>query len=213
MNPPVRIVADFRERGSGVPERLAGNPEVALGLEPLAVGDYRVAEMALFERKTVADFARSLVDGRLFRQALHLAAQPLPATILLEGETPKEGPIEGVDRHAWQGAIASLSIIFRIPVIPTRDIEETADVLRYAAFQLTRVGTHAPPRFGSRPKGRRKRQLFILQGLPGIGPGRAEHLLDRFGSVERVMTAAEKDLADTPGIGRAIARAIREAVE
>ena len=68
-------------------------------------------------------------------------------------------------------------------------------------------------RRGRRPKRRRKLQLYVLQGLPGIGPEKAGRLLERFGSVEGVMAASEQDLQLVPGIGERIARSIRWLLE
>jgi ERCC4-type nuclease len=167
----------------------------------------------VFERKTVADFARSIVDGRLFRQASRLASFHLPAVVILEGRMPDGAMVEGVDRRAFQGAIVTLSAIFRLPLLQAADARETADLIRFTAGQMRRAVEGAIPRPGYRPKGKRKRQIYILQGLPGVGPGRAARLLDRFGSVEKVFAAPPQDLADVQGIGRRTARAIRAAVE
>ena len=62
------------------------------------------------------------------------------------------------------------------------------------------------------PKGKRKQQLFILQGLPGVGSERAARLLDAFGSVEAVVTATIKELQSVEGIGENIANRIKWAV-
>jgi len=51
--------------------------------------------------------------------------------------------------------------------------------------------------------------LFLLQGLPRIGPERAARLLDRFGSVQAVAAASAAELASVDGIGEAIAGGIR----
>ena len=55
-------------------------------------------------------------------------------------------------------------------------------------------------------------QLFILQGLPGVGPERAGRLLDRFGSVEAAISASSSELQSVDGIGKSIAAKIRWAV-
>jgi len=55
--------------------------------------------------------------------------------------------------------------------------------------------------------------LFILQGLPGVGPGRAAQLLDHFGSVQGVAAAAAEELAWIDGIGETTAAKIRWALE
>ena len=82
----------------------------------------------------------------------------------------------------------------------------------YAARQVQAAARGALYRPGYRPKGKRKRQIYILQGLPGVGPERAARLLDRFGSVEGVICAGSEDLQSIEGIGRHIADKIRWAV-
>jgi ERCC4-type nuclease len=61
-------------------------------MEHLTVGDYDIAGGITVERKTYADFATSLVDGRLFTQAAILARCPHRPVILLEGPRPSRMP-------------------------------------------------------------------------------------------------------------------------
>jgi DNA excision repair protein ERCC-4 len=213
MPPPLRITVDDRERASPVRAWLEREPDVILTTERLDAGDYLAENLAVFERKTVGDFARSIVDGRLFRQAARLASCRLPAVIILEGAWRDAAADGGVDRRAMQGAIISLTTVFRLPLLRAADARETAALICYTAGQLRRAVGGAPPRPGYRPKGRRRRQLYILQGLPGVGPGRAARLLDGFGSVEKVVTAPADALAKVRGIGPRTARAIRAMVE
>ena len=58
----------------------------------------------------------------------------------------------------------------------------------------------------------RKTQLFILQGLPGVGPERAGRLRDSFGSVEAAISASSSELQSVDGIGKSIADRIKWAV-
>jgi excinuclease ABC subunit C len=48
----------------------------------------------------------------------------------------------------------------------------------------------------------------VLDELPGVGPARKEALLRELGSVTRVETASEEELAEVPGISRSLARRI-----
>jgi excinuclease ABC subunit C len=60
---------------------------------------------------------------------------------------------------------------------------------------------------------RAKRALASpLDEVPGVGPARKKALLRRFGSLSRLRTAAEDDIAATPGIGPTLARTIVEAL-
>jgi four helix bundle suffix protein len=82
----------------------------------------------------------------------------------------------------------------------------------YIARQMESMALGGVQRHGYRPKGKRKRQLFILQGLPGVGPGRAARLLARFGSVEAAVCANSSELQTVDGIGEGIADKIKWAV-
>jgi len=80
--------------------------------------------------------------------------------------------------------------------------------LRYTTEQVRRAGANAIRRAGYRPRKLRTRQLFVLQGLPGVGPERAARLLDACGSVAGVFAADEAVLRRVPGIGARTAAAI-----
>jgi DNA excision repair protein ERCC-4 len=118
-----------------------------------------------------------------------------------------------VPREALQGALITVSVFYGLAVLRARDPAETARLLVYVGRQARQLARGALPRPGYRPKGKRAQQLFALQGLPGIGPGRAEKLIDRFGSLQRVATASAEDLAAIEGIGEHTAKRIRWALE
>lgn len=207
----MHIIADDRELRSGVVERLQTMEGVSVVVGRLGVGDYVVDERVVFERKTIPDFALSVVDGRLFRQACRLASSRYQPVIVLEGAA-SDWNATGMRREAIQGAIITLTVLLNIPLLRSLDAAETARLIRYTGEQIERSTESAVARPGYRPKGKRKRQLFILQGLPGIGPARAERLLDEFSTVEGVMKADAESLARVKGVGPKTAEAIRQVV-
>ena len=103
-------------------------------------------------------------------------------------------------------------MILGIPVLRSKEPDETARLMIYAARQIKAIARGGFQRPGYRPKNKRKRQLFILQGLPGVGREKAVRLLDNFGSVESVITADRDELQAVEGIGKNIADGIRSAV-
>lgn len=195
------VEADLHERGSETARALAA-AGAQLIFRRLEVGDYRVGRNLLVERKTAWDFRRSLFDGRLFRQVSRLArAAPRPLVLL-----------EGQDRTlAWptlRGALLTVTGVFGVPVLFSRDPPDSAQWLLTAARQHSVPRDLAYARPGWRPKGKRARQNFVLQGLPGVGPARAESLLERFGTVRGVMNASEPELLEVRGIGKKTAARI-----
>lgn len=92
------------------------------------------------------------------------------------------------------------------------DAAETANLLVYMARQLEAAARGGVHRAGYRPRDKRKKQLFILQGLPGIGPERAGRLLDKFSSVKGVILVGSEELQTVYGIGKNVAKKIKWAV-
>ena len=208
---PVTVIADDRESKSEVIQFLSEMKNVSVGIKRLSLGDYLVDNRLVFERKTLNDFARSIVDGRLFRQAIRLAGVKYKSVLILEG-TAKELSQTGVSREAMQGALITISLLLGIPVLRSKMPFESACLILYAARQIRSITKGVFLRRGYRPGGKRREQLFILQGLPGVGSERAARLLDAFGSVEAVVTATGEELQSVAGIGKHIAEKIRWAV-
>ncbi len=208
----VRIVADDRENAGGVIAELRALADVALEVRRLAAADFIVEDRFAVERKTLPDFARSVIDARLFKQAAAMAEGARRSVLILEG-TGLGRCEDGVSREALQGALITVSVFYGLAVLRARDAAETARLLVYLGRQARRFARGALPRSGYRPKGKRARQLFLLQGLPGVGPERAARLLGRFGSVQAVATASAADLAAVGSIGEATAARIRWALE
>ena len=212
---PVHFIVDHREARSGVVSALEAMDAVTLEFGHLSVGDYQVEGVIVFERKGLPDLAASIKDGRLFRQAAALAALSAPAhgaptrgALILEGAA---GDLAGsaMRREAIQGALITVTLFYGVPLLRSMSCEETARIMVYAGRQARSFQVGALPRKGRRPKGKRKAQLMMLQGLPGVGPARAERLLERFGSVEAVLGAATDELAEIDGIGEHTANRIR----
>lgn len=187
-------------------------PDVAVDVQRLTTGDFLIDGRFAVERKTLPDFAQSVIDGRLFRQAAALAQGTERGVLVLEG-TAADLQASGMRREALQGALITVSVFFGLAVLRARDAAETAQLIVYLGRQAQRFARGALPRKGYRPKGRRARQLYVLQGLPGIGPERAERLLEIFGSVENVARASVDELAAISGIGETTAEKIRWALE
>lgn len=208
----VGIEVDDRESASPVLATLRECADFHVTVARLPLGDYRVDGRFLFERKTLTDLVAAIKDGRLFRQALRLAATPLRPAIILEG-TGREFAGCNMRREAIQGALVTVSLFCGVPLLRTRTPEETVRTMLFAARQGRTFALGALPRRGRRPHGKRARQLYILQGFPGIGPERAHQLLARFGSVEAIARATAEDLRSVEGIGERIAGALRWSVE
>jgi len=210
-NSSINIIADDREHKSEVIKSLMGIENVEVFIRRLPIGDYQVDNRLIVERKTLKDFAVSIIDGRLFKQMIRLANSISSGVLILEGTVSDTVEI-GVTRQAMQGALITVSLILGIPVLRSKDPSETAKLIVFIARQIESMAGGGMQRHGYRPKTKRKRQLFILQGLPGVGPEKAERLLAMFGSVEAAISASSSELQAVDGIGKSIADKIKWAV-
>ena len=208
----INVIADDREATRGVVDAFLEMDDVSVSVKRLSVGDYEVDNSLLFERKTLVDFVASIKDGRLFYQAYKLLYAPFQTVVILEGIS-SDLSSSGMRREAIQGAIVSLGIQYGIPILRSKNAGESAGLMIYAAKQIRRDGRQTGFRYGKKPKVRRKRQLYILQGLPGVGPKKAGQLLECFGSVREIVTASHDELVSVRGIGNYTAKAIYDIVK
>jgi ERCC4-type nuclease len=203
-----RLVVDHSERGASLLEVIRESGVFAVEMNRLHTGDYLIDDSILVERKAYADFIGSLIDGRLFTQVARLAHSRYRSLLMIEGAVPSEVP--DVHPHSLQGALVSIAAMWRLPVLHSAGADESCRLLRFLADQGGKSGETALPRYGRKPRRLATRRLFVLQGLPGVGPALARRLLAQLGSVERVMTADTVALETIRGIGPKKAVRIRE---
>jgi len=177
----------------------------------LFIGDYLINKHIAVERKTTRDFAISIIDGRLFSQASRLKRYAEVQLMVIEGTDLFYTGYE-IDPQAIKGAIVSLSVSWQIPLIFSKSPEGTAEILVMAGIQDVKYRDEILKRAGRRPRRLLTRKLFLLQGLPGIGPKIAKRMLEHFGSVEKIIAASEHEISCVEGIGRKKASMIREVV-
>jgi Fanconi anemia group M protein len=129
--------------------------------------------------------------------------------LILEGEGLYS--LRAIHPNAIRGALSALVIDFGIPILPTRDEKETAAILAIVA-RREQIGQGREVAIRGEAKGLTlpECQRFIVEGLPGVSAVLAKRLLEYFSTVERVMSASEKELQEVHGIGTEKAREIRK---
>ena len=205
-----QVAVDHSERLSALLDGVRRSAAFDVRMVHLATGDYLIGNEVLVERKSVADFAASLVDGRLFPQVARLAHSRDRSLLLIEGPTPTA--IANVHPHALEGALVSIAAMWRLPVLHSADSEQSVRMLQFLADQVRGPQERVLRRFDRKPKRLSSRRLFLLQAMPGVGPALAHRLLSHFGSVERALTANAATLAEVRGIGAEKAARIRALV-
>ena len=206
------VEIDYRERDSGIIEILRAKKNISVEEKKLFIGDYLINRHIAVERKTTRDFVVSIIDGRLFSQASRLKRYAEVQLMVIEGTDLFSTGYE-IDPQAIKGAIVSLSVSWQIPLIFSKSPDGTAEILVMAGIQDVKYRDEILKRAGRRPRRLLTRKLFLLQGLPGIGPKIAKRMLEHFGSVEKVIAASEHEISCVEGIGRKKASVIREIVK
>ncbi|MEM2926668.1 MAG: ERCC4 domain-containing protein [Candidatus Bathyarchaeia archaeon] len=201
--PRLRIVADEREKPSGVANALK-NLGVLVEYRKLEVADYIISREVAVERKEAEDFLRSLFDGRLFDQAGRLSQSYRIPIIIMEGDAISIVQQLKNRRSLW-GAQVTLSLKYGIRFFQTSDSIETAELLHSLARHEGKRGPSRPLVSIRKPKGSAeisKAQLAVVACLPGIGPKLADGCLRRLKTVKSVFSATAAQLAMVPGLGR-----------
>lgn len=204
------VFADTREGNSKVIRHLS-EMEIDVKVQAMAVGDYQVSDEVVIERKTAKDFVDSIVDKRLFKQARYLMEEFKRPLIILEGDDLYNGMI---NPNAIRGSIASIALDFGISIIPTRNAQDTAAMIkRIAIREQSGEKTPIQIRTDKKPVNLWEQQLFIIESLPNIGPVNAKNLLEHFGTVANIINASESQLQEVEGIGKKTAANIRKVVD
>ncbi|WP_106787305.1 DEAD/DEAH box helicase [Methanobrevibacter oralis] len=204
------VFADSREGNSKVIRHLS-EMEIDVKIQSMAVADYQVSDEVAIERKTAKDFVDSIVDKRLFKQARELSEEFKRPLMILEGDDLYSGMI---NPNAIRGSIASIALDFGISIIPTRNAQDTAAMIKRIAIR-EQSGEKVPIqiRTDKKPVSLFEQQLFIIESLPNIGPVNAKNLLEHFGSVSNVINASESELQEVEGIGLKTAKSIRNVID
>jgi Fanconi anemia group M protein len=201
------VVADSRELGALVTRELAKLGALVKS-ETLDIGDFVLSDKVVVERKSVDDFASSIIDGRLFEQAVKLKDSYMKPIFVVEGESlTGSGKVRP---EAMMGAYASILVDYGIPVVWTQKPSETAQLM-FAIARREQIQEKRAPRIMTSPKPSKmeEQQEFIVSSLPNVDNTRAKKLLNSFQTVEHIFVASKEELMSVSGIGEKISEEIR----
>lgn len=206
----LRIIVDEREKKSGIPDLLKAvgiNTEMRM----LPLGDYIVAPETVVERKTIQDLVSSIFDGRLFDQCTRLKEHFQNPIILMEGNVDE---IENITENplVFYGALSTIAIDFKIPIIPTPNASHSAKLL--VSLSSRKESSKGPfLKKIRKTSDLQRQQLSALCSLPGVGEKTAKRMLTKFGSPSKVFAASSTELAKIEGLGGARAKKIKNMLD
>ena len=203
---PVKIIADYREKGSNVLKELLD--KINLSLEKLQVGDFLLSGRVAVEYKTVPDFVDSILDGRLLSQLKELCKYERPL-LIVEGIEDIYS-VRKVHPNSIRGMIATITISYGIPIIQTKNAKDTAEYLMSIAKREQAEEKNEIQHHYKKPETVKEQQEYFVSALPNIGMGGARPLLKHFKSVKNIINASEKELRDVDLIGPKKSKSLKD---
>ncbi|MEM4565552.1 MAG: DEAD/DEAH box helicase [Archaeoglobaceae archaeon] len=200
----LKIFVDSRELRSDVVKHLR-DLGASLEVKNLEVADYVLSDRVAVERKTVEDFAESIIEDRLFQQLIKLKAYQRPI-LLIEGENL----YQRIHPNAVRGAIATIAVDFGIPIIRTRDERETAEfLLAIARREQEERRREVVEHYAKTKRTLKEEQEYVVSAISSVGSVIAKNLLEHFQTIEKIATASEEELMKVPKVGEKTAKRIR----
>lgn len=179
-----KIIIDFREKNSLVPSELI-KQNLEIEFRELKIGDY-LLKKTIIERKTYSDFIQSMINKRLFSQLKEIKQYP-NYLLIIEGK----GNFTKVHPNSLRGFILSISLNYKIPIIFTKNEEETAIYLALLSKKQEKGISLNPTKSNLSEK----QQLeYILESFPNIGPITSKKLLSKFKNLKTIFNSEEEKL-------------------
>jgi ERCC4-type nuclease len=207
---------DSREAASRTGKRII-QELCALGAEvsimKLDFGDYIVGEDITIERKTVFDLAGTLTQRFLFDQIFKMRENYPRSLVIIEGYMGVLRKFRRISAESINGALFALAQN-GIPLVPTIDYKDTAVFLVTASKQLLK-NSKVPPIIRHRLKVETiaEKQLFLVTGLPHVGPVLADSLLRYFITPREAFNANREELMAVKDVGPKTAEDIIKVLE
>lgn len=206
----VLIFVDSREITNGILEYF-GQYDCEVQQKNLLCGDFIISDRVCIERKTVRDFVQSITDKRLFQQLSLMKDNFEKPILLIEGTESLYGVLQP---NIIRGVLSSISIDYNIPIIWTRDVADTAGLVYWMAKREQILEKREVVLRNKKvPKRDQEKQEYFISSLPEISVVRAKALLKHFKTPQNIFNATEKELQKVKGVGKKIAKNIRNILE
>jgi Fanconi anemia group M protein len=210
------VCVDSREAASRNGKKIVqelGKLGAEVSVLKLDFGDYMVGEDVAIERKTVFDLAGTLTQRFLFDQIFKMRESYPRSLVIIEGYMGVLRKFRRISPESLNGALFALAQN-GVPVVPTIDYKDTAIFLIVASKQLAKGTKQAPLiRHRAKTETTAERQLFLVAGLPHVGPILADGLLRFFSTPRKVFEASKEELMAVKDVGPKTAEDIVQVLE
>ncbi len=215
----MKILLDHRERSSGIKKEL-----IKQGLEvleqQLISADFIIKTKTIdgriltvgIEKKTTHDFLNSIIDKRIILQLIEMKRHFDIPLLIIEG-TENIYALRNFHPNSIRGMLASIVIDFQTPVLYTRNIRDTANLLAIIAKRLEKPRSFPSLLKKRKPLTLKQQQEFIIETLPGIGPTISKSLLEKFKTIKNIINATEEELKEVRKMGPKKIQNIKKVLE
>lgn len=205
----MKIYLDHREPKEF--EKFFFKNEIPYEIKQLPEGDFIIGNIGI-ERKTQVDFLNSIIDKRILTQLIGLKENFEVQLLIIEGEE-NIYELRNFHPNAIRGMLTAIALDFQIPILHTRNINDTAALLISIYKRLERPKKVLGLLNKRKPLTLKEQQEFLIESLPGVGPTLSKSLLSQFKSVKKIINAKESQLQKIDKIGPKKAKEIKKVVE
>lgn len=205
--PPIKI--DSREPGKFQKQCLQHYPNATV--EYMDVGDL-VCGNVVIERKTIKDFAHSVMNGRVFNQAKNMVNNYGNKSWVFVVGTPDKlryhPHYKRFTTKNFRGAVGSLEADIGVHV---KVFKNHSGFFKYANV-IFEKGNREPKDLGQVKRiAPKSADIYVsmLSCLPGIGIKKAENILENF-KYNELFEASVEDLCTIKGVGKAQANTVKK---
>jgi ERCC4-related helicase len=206
------IYVDNREKGNDIAKRLLDLGAI-VKLKNLETADYIISSRTGIEYKKIEDFINSLIDGRLLSQIKNLVNNFERPLLIVEGEQNIFG-VRNIHPNAIRGMIASITVDFRVPIIFTKDPNDTSEtILSIAKREQELQKNNFQIHLSKKPISKKEQKEYIISSIPQIGENIAKELLENFGSIKNIINSNIEELQKINKVGPSLAKKIKEIID
>ncbi len=112
------------------------------------------------------------------------------------GKHNKETRRLSLHPNAVRGFLLSVTLRHKVPVILTKNYEDTA---KYLAVLARKKEKESSLNVTKKTLNKQERLQFVLEGFPGIGPKTAKKLLQHFKTIKNIANASIEELTEVIG--------------